>query len=159
MDTKMASGAADIVIVAFHWGGEKLEQPRQYQREFARLAIDNGADIVLGHHPHVLQGIEHYKGGIIFYSLGNFAFGSYSPSAKESIIAKIALDEKGVSSIEAIPINVDNFEVHFRPEALDGERGTAVISKLSRLSEQLGTRLSFKDGRGKALKIEKTTMR
>ena len=158
-DITEASASADMVIVAFHWGGEKLEVPREYQRELAHLAIDSGARIVIGHHPHVLQGVEYYRDGVIFYSLGNFAFGSYSPSSKESIIAKIVIDEGSISRVEAIPINVNNFEVHFRPEVLEGKRGEAVISRLSSLSESLGSRLVFAEGKGTLEKLEKLASR
>ena len=147
-DLKKARIDADIVIVAFHWGGEKLEHPRRYQKELAHLSIDSGADIVIGHHPHVLQGIERYKDGVIFYSLGNFAFGSYSPSSRKSIIAKVVLTDDRISSVEAVPINVNNFEVHFQPKVLKGEKGEEVISHLSRLSEPLGSRLTFSGGVG-----------
>ena len=62
---------AQIIIVSFHWGQEKENVPNDVQVELAHTAIDNGADLVLGHHPHVLQGIEEYKGKNIVYSLGN----------------------------------------------------------------------------------------
>ncbi len=156
-DLKKASIDADIVIVAFHWGGEKLEHPRRYQKELAHLAIDSGADIVIGHHPHVLQGVELYKDGVIFYSLGNFAFGSYSPSSRESIIAKIVLKDDRISSVEAVPINVNNFEVHFQPKVLEGKKGEEAISHLSRLSEPLGSRLIFAEGIGIADRLKMLT--
>ncbi|MDT8316575.1 MAG: CapA family protein [bacterium] len=156
-DLKKAAAEADIVIVAFHWGGEKLEHPRDYQKELARLSIDSGADIVIGHHPHVLQGIEHYKDGVIFYSLGNFAFGSYSPSSRESIMARVVLEDGGISSVEAIPINVNNFEVHFQPQLFKGEKGGEVITRLSALSGPLGSSLIFADGVGIAGKLDMIT--
>jgi len=147
-EIKKAREAADIVIVAYHWGGERLEEPRDYQKEFARLSIDSGADVVLGHHPHVLQGVEYYKDGVIFYSLGNFAFGSYSPSSKESIIARIVLEDDRISRVEAIPINVNNFEVHFKPSILKGKRGEDVISNLDRISKSFDSTILFSEGRG-----------
>ena len=66
---------AQIIIVSFHWGQEKENVPSDVQVELAHAAVDNGADLVLGHHPHVLQGIEEYKGKNIVYSLENFCFG------------------------------------------------------------------------------------
>ena len=69
---------ADIVIYAPHWGVEGTYQPTQEQMRVGRAAIDAGADIVFGTHPHVLQPVEHYGGGVIFYSLGNFSFGGNS---------------------------------------------------------------------------------
>lgn len=158
-DIGKAKKVADIVIVSFHWGGEKLEHPRTYQKELARLAIESGATIVLGHHPHVLQGVEYYRDGIIFYSLGNFVFGSYSPSARESIIARIVMEGGRISAVEAIPINVNNFEVHFRPEVLDGKKGEAVISKLSKISNNFGSYVSYAEGRGVVMKRAELAMR
>ena len=72
-----ASG--DKVVVLIHWGIERDEMPQEYQRALARRYIDAGVDLVIGSHPHVLQGIEYYKGKPIFYSLGNFVFGSSIP--------------------------------------------------------------------------------
>ena len=66
--------AQKLIIVIFHWGNEKEEVPDSNQMTLGRLAIDEGADLVCGHHPHVLQGIEEYKGKNIVYSLGNFYF-------------------------------------------------------------------------------------
>ena len=64
-----------MIVCAFHWGRENTFRPTEAQQELARAAIDAGANIIWGHHPHVLQPIEEYNGGIIYYSLGNFAFG------------------------------------------------------------------------------------
>lgn len=76
---------AELIIVSFHWGIEKDYYPGDVQISLAHAAIDNGADLVLGHHPHVLQGIEQYKGKFICYSLGNFCFGgNKNPSDKDS---------------------------------------------------------------------------
>lgn len=81
---------ADIVIFSFHWGEERVHYPNEIQREIGRFAIDSGADIVIGHHSHVLQGIEQYKGKKIIYSLGNFVYGgAKNPADKDSIIYQV----------------------------------------------------------------------
>lgn len=129
--------SVDFTVVSFHWSAEKLETPKDYQIYFAHLAIDSGADLVLGHHPHVLQGIELYKNRLIAYSLGNFVFGSYSENAIDSIILKTHLRNEGLFFAQCIPINVDNREVEFQPRIFKGERKTAVINKLQRLSLSL----------------------
>ena len=72
------AGYAELIVCAFHWGRENTFRPTEAQQELARAAIDAGANIIWGHHPHVLQPIEEYNGGIIYYSLGNFAFGGNS---------------------------------------------------------------------------------
>ena len=78
---------AQVIIVSFHWGTEKSNIPDDIQKTLAHLAIDQGADLVVGHHPHVLQGIEKYQGKNIVYSLGNFCFGgNKNPSDKDTMI-------------------------------------------------------------------------
>lgn len=81
---------ADIVIFTFHWGEERKHYPNDVQKDIGHFAIDNGADIVIGHHPHVLQGFEEYKGKKIIYSLGNFVYGgAKNPADKDSIIYQV----------------------------------------------------------------------
>jgi len=145
-DIREAKKTADYVIVSFHWGGEGLDTPKPYQKAAGHRAIDAGADIVIGHHPHVLQGVEYYRSGVIFYSLGNFAFGSMSSKADRSIIARITLDN-GIKEIEIIPLNVLNREVRFQPQILTGPRAAAVTDHLNRLSREMGTLISASDGR------------
>ena len=77
---------ADCIILSLHWGDEFVQSPAPWQIEFAHKLIDNGVSIILGHHPHVLQGIEEYNGGIIAYSLGNFVFDMWQQKERESLI-------------------------------------------------------------------------
>jgi len=128
---------ADFTIVTFHWGSELKNYPKQYQKDYAYLAIDNGADLVLGHHPHVLQGLEIYKNRLIAYSLGNFSFASYSARATESIILKTHLSEAGLLYAKVIPISVNNSEVAFQPKPLTGAGADTVIAHLRAFSEPL----------------------
>ena len=145
-DIARARHTAEHVVVSFHWGAELAGMPKPYQQRAARAAIDAGADLVLGHHPHVLQGIERYRGRTIIYSLGNFAFGSMSRHADRSMIARVTLDGSG-QTVEIVPINVLNSEVRFRPTVLTGRRGDEVIARLNRLSEPFNTRLVTTGGR------------
>lgn len=96
----------DLAIVSIHWGSEYVPYPSPEQVELGRKLVDFGADIVLGSHPHVLQGYEMYKGKPIFYSLGNFIFDhTYITATRETIIAKIeVLDSSNEIKIDAIPI-------------------------------------------------------
>ena len=83
----LKKAGAQLIIVNFHWGNEREYVPNEIQKELAHLAIDKGADLVIGHHPHVLQGIEKYKDRYIAYSLGNFCFGGNSnPGDKDTMI-------------------------------------------------------------------------
>jgi poly-gamma-glutamate synthesis protein (capsule biosynthesis protein) len=137
-DIARAKTAADYVVVSFHWGAEGSSAPSPFQMATARAAIDAGADVVLGHHPHVLQGIEQYKKGIILYSLGNFAFGSCSRASKHSVIARITLAD-GVTKVQLLPLNVLNSVIKFQPRLLDRQESAAVIDHLNRISRELGT--------------------
>lgn len=145
-DIRQARKKADYVVVSFHWGHELSSKPERYQVAAARGAIDAGADLVLGHHPHVLQGIERYRQGLIFYSLGNLVFGSRSVAPDRSIIARISLDG-GVRGAEIIPINVLNREVEFQPAPLSGKKGMEVIGKVRALSAGKGVRIAAESGR------------
>jgi len=144
-DIVKAKASADYVVVSFHWGSEGASLPHAYQIRAAHAAIDAGADVVLGHHPHVLQGIERYRKGIIFYSLGNFAFGSRSRTALRSVIARITLDD-GVRGVELVPLDVDNGRVRFQPRPLTGKKGEEVIDRLNDISRQFGTVVAGSDG-------------
>lgn len=109
----LATKSADIVIVSFHWGNE-YQQRSKRQQEFARLAVDNGADLIIGHHPHWVQEIESYKGVPIFYSLGNFVFDQmWSQKTREGLVAKIIFENNKVSTYSAIPIFINK---DYQPE-------------------------------------------
>ncbi|MEM9692291.1 MAG: CapA family protein [Myxococcota bacterium] len=133
-----------VVIVSFHWGGEDRYDPTPVQYELGRAAVDAGADLVLGHHPHVLQGIEHYRGRPIVYSLGNFVFaGDDHPSDLDSMIYRVrfALGDDGVERISEtiIPVSISSHlernDVH--PRILQGDEAKRVRTKMARLTERL----------------------
>lgn len=145
-DIISARSEADYVVVSFHWGKEASTKVQAYQRETAHKAIEAGADVIIGHHPHVLQGIERYKSGIIFYSLGNFAFASKSKTADFGAMIRIRLNEKSREA-EILPIDVLYRRVGFQPQLLTGEKGDAVIERLNRLSELFNTEILSKEGR------------
>ncbi|UCE07316.1 MAG: CapA family protein, partial [bacterium] len=136
---QQSDSLADFTIVTFHWGAELKNYPKDYQKEFAHKAIDYGADLVLGHHPHVLQGLEIYKNRLIAYSLGNFSFSSYSRKATESIIAKVYLTDKGLLFAKIIPISVDNINIAFQPRILRGAAADTVLALLRKYSEPLNS--------------------
>jgi poly-gamma-glutamate synthesis protein (capsule biosynthesis protein) len=139
-DIRQAKSIADYVVVSFHWGAELSTFPKSYQVDAGRRAIDAGADLVIGHHPHVLQGVERYRRGLILYSLGNFAFGSMSRHSDTSVIARVTLDG-AVREVELLPLNVLNSQVRFQPKILKGARGRAVISRLNELSRSWNTEI------------------
>jgi len=96
----------DYVIVYLHWGTEREQEPNKLQKNLARLLIDGGADVVVGTHPHVLQGFEFYKGKIIAYSLGNFIFTNYN---NPTVILNVVFDNKRVESVEVVPCMIKNY--------------------------------------------------
>jgi poly-gamma-glutamate capsule biosynthesis protein CapA/YwtB (metallophosphatase superfamily) len=145
-DIARARASVDYVVVSFHWGTENSSVTNPYQVTVAHRAIDAGADLVLGHHPHVLQGIEHYKKGVILYSLGNFAFGTAGRSAGRSVIARVTMDD-GVKAVELVPLNVLNREVRFQPRVLAGTKGQEVIDHLTSISRRWGTVITAAAGR------------
>lgn len=144
----------DIVIVSFHWGGENLTNPKPYQRFWSHRSIENGASLVIGHHPHVLQGIERYREGLIFYSLGNFVFGSYSSKVEESIILQVCFDQKGFRKARVIPICINNFKVHFQPKLLTGESQERVIRSLNHISKDLNQQEDILTSSGEVIIID-----
>ena len=129
----------DFIIVSFHWSAELRDVPKDYQVELAHLCVDSGADIVVGHHPHIPQGIEFYKGKPIFYSLGNFAFASYSENAVQAMAAVVDFPKTGGITVRIVPLNVYNSEVNFRPQPLTGKKKADFFRRLRALSKELNT--------------------
>jgi len=147
-DVQRLKKQTGLVIVSFHWGREKTTELRPYQPTLGRAAIDAGATVVLGHHPHVLQAIEQYNDGLIIYSLGNFVFGSYSQEARHSVIAEITLHNQQFHSAKFTPINVLNTEVIFQPKILPKHAAGNVIEHLNQLSSNSNTRLAQINSQG-----------
>lgn len=143
-DIVRARKEADYVIVSFHWGKEGHTMPTPLQRSIAHKAIDAGADVIIGHHPHVLQGIERYGKGIVFYSLGNFTFASKSAAADQSVIIRLRLDDTRREA-EILPLDVLNRRVGFQPRLLSGKPAAGVIERLNSLSKALTTEIKSHD--------------
>jgi len=104
-DIIAAKNQANILIVSMHSGEEYKTWPNSSQRFFSQLAIDSGADLVIGHHPHVLQPVEQYKNGYIAFSLGNFVFDqTFSPQTKESVVLKVVVENPSTDSEQVVKI-------------------------------------------------------
>lgn len=137
---------AQLVIVSIHWGVEKDTAPNDEQKELAHKAIDLGADLVIGTHPHVLQGIEKYNGKYIAYSLGNFCFGgNNNPSDKDTAIYRqvftfvdgvLQLDDNMV----IIPATISGHDSYndYQPAIAEGDRKEEIQNKLLGYSKALG---------------------
>ena len=136
---KLRKNGAEIIICAFHWGEEGVYRPDASQQKVAKAAIDAGADIVYGHHPHVLQKIEQYKDGYIFYSLGNFSFGGAAlPGDYDTALLQMEVirEENGkvrLGELTIIPCSISSIsgQNNFQPTPLEpGKVYDRVMSKL-----------------------------
>jgi len=114
---KQTKEKSDLVIVSMHFGSEYQSQPNSEQKHFAHLAIDSGADLVIGHHPHVIQPIEKYKEGYIAYSLGNFVFDQgFSKQTMRGLLLKILVKNGKIKKVVPIEIKINQY---FQPEIVE----------------------------------------
>ncbi len=130
-DIVLLGKQADVIIVSMHAGNEYSPTPNDRQINFARTAIDLGASLVLGHHPHVIQPLEEYNGGYIFYSMGNFVFDQmWSKATRESVIATISFTGTEIEQIDLTPIKI--FE-YCQPRVMENEEGNHLIPLMNHL--------------------------
>jgi len=132
--------ACDVLLVFMHWGWEMEEAPRPAQRKYARQLVDAGADVILGAHPHVLQGVETIRGRPVFYSLGNFVFDQRTPAeARDSMVAKIMV-RPGQLDIRIVPVVADD---SYAPRLVRGMDAERIYGRVSARSAQVGTVARF----------------
>lgn len=138
-DVAKAVYAADAVVVSLHWGIEYADYPTAEQRRIAHRIIDAGARLVIGHHPHTLQGVERYGEGLIAYSLGNFVLDQYQKQkTQESILLKVKFEDGGQSwRAEIWPVVLPKSQ----PRLATGADAQRILEKTRRLSQKLGTEL------------------
>ena len=136
-DIAAARQVADVVVVAYHWGQEYTNHPVPYfgkdLKAIARRTIELGADIVLGFHPHAIQGLEVYRGGLIAYSLGNFVMDQKREITRESMIVRCLISKKGVLATEVIPAMIEDG----RPRRLYGDEASRLLAKIRSISASL----------------------
>ncbi|SKA77744.1 poly-gamma-glutamate synthesis protein (capsule biosynthesis protein) [Caloramator quimbayensis] len=138
----LKSKGAQLIIVSFHWGDEGKYYPNNIQKSLAKYTIDSGADLILGHHPHVIQGISAYKGKNIVYSLGNFCFGgNKNPKDKDSFIYQQTFkfsDGKLLDkNYKVIPVSISslNYRNNYQPTPLKGSEEQRVLNKIKYYSK------------------------
>ena len=124
-----------VSVLQYHSGIEYAEMPAISERMRLREAIDNGADIAIGHHPHVLQGIEIYKDRLIAYSMGNFLFDQYIYSTQLGMLVYVWMDGDEMHRAEVVPLNINGY----LPTPATGRFRTAILHRLARISRPLGT--------------------
>ncbi|MDP2233235.1 MAG: CapA family protein [Actinomycetota bacterium] len=130
----------DYVIVSYHWGVEYKDNANAEQVRDARASIDAGADMVLSHHPHVIQGIEFYEGGLIAYSTGDFLFDHYSRKTGEAFILQANLGPDGVTDVAATPVYLDSSGA---PAVVTGNEATVILDRLKTISTPHGTSVTI----------------
>jgi poly-gamma-glutamate capsule biosynthesis protein CapA/YwtB (metallophosphatase superfamily) len=143
---RSAKTQADYVIVSFHWGVEQAYEVNAGQVRDGRAAIDAGADMVLSHHPHVMQGVEFYKGKLIAYSLGNFLFPYKTVEGRKSIILKASLGPGGVTDVTAVPVYLGEWG---RPSVQTGRSAAGILGKLKAISAPRGTTVIIEGDRAR----------
>ena len=124
------AGQVDVVAVSMHWGMDFTEHPLPLYREYARRMIDAGAHLILGHHPHYLQGIERYRHGIIAYSLGDFIF---DEPGQDTMILELGITKRGIQDLTVVPARITP---QFQTRLLGNREGGQVLDKVRALSSE-----------------------
>lgn len=113
-----ARAKSDLVIVSFHFGEEYQKLPNDYQKKYAELAIDSGADLIIGHHPHVVETLEQYRNAYIIYSLGNFIFDQYfSPETMSGGLLEVEIDPN-LKKVQAVNLKTVKLNKFFQIESI-----------------------------------------
>ncbi|MDB4516750.1 CapA family protein, partial [Crocinitomicaceae bacterium] len=134
-DIKKLRPEIDVIVVSLHWGDEFIQRPSPEEIRIARSIIDAGANLIIGHHPHVLRGVEKYQHGYIAYSLGNFICDMvWDDPLRSSLIFQCDFTKNGIQNVELVPAFIND---NFQPELLDGEKASHLLSEIEAYSKQL----------------------
>lgn len=132
-----AKQQADLVVVQFHWGNEYTYSPSDNQKRLARIAIDAGADLIIGNHPHWYQPIEFYNGKLITYSHGNMVFDQmWSRETREGVVGEYTFQDKKLVGVRFVPVLIENYG---QPRILDGAEATSILENLEKQSYLLNS--------------------
>lgn len=135
----------DTIVVSLHWGTEYSDYPEEYQKEAAHRLVDAGAKLVIGHHPHCLQGVEMYNGSFIAYSLGNFVYDKQRrPKCQETVLIKTFFQGKELERVELYPVMIS----YEQPRTAQRDDADRILQKMKKLSLDLDTSLDIKDEKG-----------
>ena len=135
-EVRRARARADTVVVSFHWGDEYQREPNVWQQTLGRAAIDAGADLVVGHHPHVFQGVEVYRGRPILHSLGNFLFDQPWEHTREGLLAEWTWSEDGDQRLRLWAVRIT--PEPYRVRLLLGADAHPILDRVAALSADLG---------------------
>lgn len=140
-DIEKLKDEVDVVVISIHQGMDIADYPLSNEVQMMHSIIDSGVDLILRHHPHVVQGVEHYKKGAIVYSLGNFVFDyTIDPlwkdltKARESMIFRCKFSKEGIVETDTIPVVINN---HFQPEIPSGDDKNRIMARIEKLSSNI----------------------
>ncbi len=139
-----AKSKADYVVASFHWGVELATSPSDDQVRLGHLAVDSGADLVLGHHPHVVQGLELYKNRLIAYSLGNYVFSPPREISSHTMTLIALMGPDGLLQARIVPMFIRGC----RPVVVSGDTATSWLSTIAGYCDGLGTEMTVSQDRG-----------
>lgn len=137
---KTAKSNCDKLILVAHWDREYYDEPKDETKRMAHELIDSGVDIIIGHHPHVLQGIEYYNNGIIYYSTGNFNFLIRNENASQSALFEVEFNKKDIISSKVYPIKINGCKANLLKEESDTYK--TIINNLNKRSEKFNTKIN-----------------
>ena len=137
----------DYVVLSFHWNIENSQETHPRARAFAHRMIDAGADVILGHHPHVPRGVEVYDGGVIFYSFGNLIFGHNHTYWMDNYVGRLTLGREGIRQVEILPV-AGRGNALSQPYLLDGEEARAVLDDIKERTRLLDTTMEIEGTMG-----------
>lgn len=141
-DIRRVRDRVDYVVVSFHWSVENSQETLPADRAFAHDVIDAGADVVLGHHPHVPRGMEIYQGKAIFYSFGNLIFGHNHTYWMDNYLARLTLARSGITKVEIIPV-AGRGNLLGQPRVLTGREARALLDDIKARSAALDTEMAI----------------
>lgn len=147
----LKAAEVDLILACCHWGSELHNYPEDYQKELARMCVDLGADLVIGHHPHVIQGIDVYNGTYIVYSLGNFCFGgNKNPKDKDSMIFQQTFTfvdgvKQEDDDIRVIPVHISSRQNRndYQPTLVTGSEAEKIIDRVNEYSADFGLQFDY----------------
>ena len=141
---KAAAKKADFVIVGWHWNFEYKRAPTALEVSQGHAIIDAGADIIFAHHPHLLDGVEEYNDGLIFYSLGNLVFSGFSGETAETILVRAKVSKDGIDA-QLVPVVGGGSGV---PSVVKGSQADSILERFQGFSAALDTNVKIADGKG-----------
>lgn len=130
-DIEAVRNKVDFLVLSLHWGEEFIQRPSGEQVRLGRSLVDAGAHVLLGHHPHILQGVEKYRGRVIAYSLGNFVFDLWQERLRKSMILKMTLDDPDDIRFEITPVFSNR---KWQPVPLRGEKAAGMLKEIEALT-------------------------